>query len=203
MAPAEITAIVVDEDSHTMDLAVSKEQLSQAIGRNGQNVKLATQLTGWTLNVLTREDFEAKTQEESGKLIKTFVDTLGIDEEIAAILVANGFSSLEEVAYVPKEELLGIDEFDDEIVDELRNRANDTLLAQALSSGKALGGVPDETLLNMSGITPELAQKLADQGITSMEELAEQSIDELMDIQGMTEQLAGQLIMKAREPWFS
>lgn len=203
MAPAEISAIVVDEDSHTMDLAVAKEQLSQAIGRSGQNVKLASQLTGWTLNVLTQEDFEAKTQEESGKLIQSFVNNLGIDEEIAAILVANGFSSLEEVAYVPKEELQAIEEFDEEIVDELRNRANDTLLAQALGSGKGLGGSPDETLLGMSGMTPELAQKLADQGITSMEELAEQSIDELMEIKGMTEQLAGELIMKAREPWFS
>lgn len=202
MAPAEITSIVVDEDSHTMDLAVAKEHLSQAIGRNGQNVRLASQLTGWTLNVMTQEEFESKTKEESNKLVGLFVDTLGIDEELANILVANGFSSLEEIAYVPKEELLAIDEFDDEIVEELRNRANDSLLTMALSSGQPLGGSPDETLLTMEGMTPELADKLAAKGICSMEDLAEQSVDDLLDVAGMTEKKAAQLIMKAREPWF-
>ncbi len=126
MAPADITSIVVDEDSHTMDLAVDKEQLSQAIGRNGQNVRLASQLTGWTLNVMTTDEFENKNLEESSKIVKLFTSALDIDEEIAALLVAQGFSSLEEVAYVPKEELLAIEAFDEEIVEELRNRANDT-----------------------------------------------------------------------------
>lgn len=202
MAPADITSIVVDEDSHTMDLAVEKEQLSQAIGRNGQNVRLASQLTGWTLNVMTTEEFENKNQEESGKIIKLFTAALEVDEEIAALLVAQGFSTLEEVAYVPKEELLAIDEFDEEIVEELRNRANDTLLTMALSSGKGLSGSPDETLLNMEGMSEELANQLAQKGITSMEELAEQSVDELLEIQGITEEMAAVLIMKAREPWF-
>ncbi|MCL9683821.1 transcription termination factor NusA [Legionella maioricensis] len=202
MAPADISSIVVDEDSHTMDLAVEKDQLSQAIGRNGQNVRLASQLTGWTLNVMTVEEFENKNQEESGKIVKLFTSALEIDEEIATLLVAHGFSTLEEVAYVPKEELLAIEEFDDEIVEELRNRANDTLLTMALTSGKGLSGSPDDSLLNMEGMSDDLANKLASKGITSMEELAEQSVDELLEIEGMTEEKAGALIMKAREPWF-
>lgn len=202
MAPADISSIVVDEDSHTMDLAVEKEQLSQAIGRNGQNVRLASQLTGWTLNVMTTDEFENKNQEESSKIVKLFTSALEIDDEIAALLVAHGFSSLEEVAYVPKDELLAIEEFDEEIVEELRNRANDTLLTMALSSGKGLSGSPDDSLLTMEGMTDELANKLASKGITSMEELAEQSVDELLEIDGISEEKAGALIMKAREPWF-
>ena len=202
MAPADISSIVVDEDSHTMDLAVHKDQLSQAIGRNGQNVRLASQLTGWTLNVMTTEEFEGKSLEESSKTINLFTTALGIDEELAQLLVANGFSSLEEIAYVPKEELLAIEEFDDEIVEELRNRANDTLLTQALSSGQGIAGVPDATLLSMEGMTEALANRLAANGITTMDELAEQSVDELLEIDGMTEKKAGALIMKAREPWF-
>ncbi|HAT2066875.1 TPA: transcription termination/antitermination protein NusA [Legionella pneumophila] len=202
MAPADITSIVVDEDTHTMDLAVAKEQLSQAIGRNGQNVRLASQLTGWTLNVMTTEEFESKNQEESSKIVNLFTSALEIDEEIATLLVAHGFSSLEEVAYVPKEELLAIEEFDEEIVEELRNRANDKLLEMALSSGKGLSGTPDDSLINMEGMTQDLANKLASKGITTMEDLAEQSVDELMEIEGITEEKAGALIMKAREPWF-
>ncbi|AWN72655.1 transcription termination factor NusA [Legionella anisa] len=202
MAPAEISSIVVDEDTHTMDLAVEKDQLSQAIGRNGQNVRLASQLTGWTLNVMTTDEFENKNLEESSKIVKLFTTALEIDEEIATLLVAHGFSSLEEIAYVPKEELLAIEEFDEEIVEELRNRANDKLLTMALSSGKELSGSPDETLLSMEGMTNELANKLAAKGITSMEDLAEQSVDELLEIEGITEEKAGALIMKAREPWF-
>ncbi|BCA96917.1 transcription termination/antitermination protein NusA [Legionella antarctica] len=202
MAPADISSIVVDEDSHTMDLAVEKDQLSQAIGRNGQNVRLASQLTGWTLNVMTVEEFENKNQEESGKIVNLFTSALEIDEEIAALLVAHGFSTLEEVAYVPKEELLAIEEFDEEIIEELRNRANDTLLTMALTSGKGLSGSPDDSLLTMEGMTDDLANKLASKGITSMEELAEQSVDELLEIEGITEERAGALIMKAREPWF-
>lgn len=202
MAPADISSIVVDEDTRTMDLAVQKDQLSQAIGRNGQNVRLASLLTGWTLNVMTIEDFENKSQEESINLVVMFTKSLEIDEEIAQLLVANGFSSLEEIAYVPKEELLAIEEFDEEIVEELRNRANDTLLTQALSSGSNFGKSPADDLLAMEGMNADLAQKLANMGITTMDELAEQSIDELMVIDGMTQDEAGKLIMKAREPWF-
>jgi len=186
-----------------MDLAVQKEQLSQAIGRNGQNVRLASQLTGWTLNVMTVEDFEAKSSQESSKLINLFTSTLEIDEEVASLLVANGFSTLEEVAYVPKEELLAIEEFDEEIVEELRNRANDTLLARALmSSDNISGGAPSEELLSMEGMTEEFANKLAAKGIITVEDLAEQSVDELLEIVGVGEEKASALIMKAREPWF-
>ncbi|RUR13991.1 transcription termination factor NusA [Legionella sp. km772] len=202
MAPADISSIVVDEDTHTMDLAVEKEQLSQAIGRNGQNVRLASQLTGWTLNVMTTDEFENKNQEESSKIIKLFTTALEIDEEIANLLVAHGFSSLEEIAYVPKDELLAIEEFDEEIIEELRNRANDTLLTMALSSGKGLSGSPDDSLLMMDGMTEDLANKLANKGISTMEDLAELSVDDLLEIDGLSEEKAGALIMKAREPWF-
>lgn len=202
MAPADITSIVVDEDSHTMDLAVQKEQLSQAIGRNGQNVRLASQLTGWTLNVMTVEDFNSKSLEESQKTINLFTSSLDIDEELATLLVNNGFSSLEEVAYVPKEELMSIEEFDEEIVDELRNRANDILLTQALTSEEGLSDPSSQSLIEMEGMTSALAVSMAAKGIKTMEDLAEQSVDELMDIPGMTEEKAGELIMKAREPWF-
>lgn len=201
MAPAEITSIIVDEDNHSMDLAVQKDQLSQAIGRNGQNVKLATQLSGWTLNVMTVEDFNAKSQQESTRLVDLFMQSLEIDNDLAEILVANGFSSLEEVAYVPKEELLKIEEFDEEIVEELRNRANDALLAKALTS-ESKDKIPSAELVAMEGMTEEIARQLAARGIITVEELAEQSIDEIEDIPGMTEEKAGALIMKARERWF-
>lgn len=200
MAPAEISSIVVDEDSHTMDLAVQKEQLSQAIGRNGQNVRLASQLTGWTLNVMTLEDFDNKSQEESSKILNLFIASLEIDEEIATLLVTHGFSSLEEIAYVPKEELLAIEEFDEEIVEELRNRANDILLTQALTSSEE--AVTSDSLIAMEGMTKALASGLEAKGIKTVDDLAEQSVDELLDIKGMTEEKAAQLIMKAREPWF-
>ena len=201
MAPADITSIVVDEDTHTMDLAVHKDQLSQAIGRNGQNVRLASQLTGWTLNVMTVEEFEGKSQEESLKIVKLFTTALAIDEEIALLLVANGFSSLEEIAYVPIDELLAIEDFDEDIVEELRNRANDTLLTQALASGDELGG-PVVSLAAMEGVTPDLVIQFASMGIRTMDDLAEQSVGELLDMPGMTEEKAAALIMKAREPWF-
>ena len=202
MAPADISSIVVDEDTHTMDLAVHKEQLSQAIGRNGQNVRLASQLTGWTLNVMTVEDFEGKSQEESTKIVKLFTAALEIDEEVAALLVTHGFSSLEEIAYVPKEELLAIEEFDEEIVEELRNRANNTLLAQALSSNQSGDNAESAALHSMEGMTEDLVKKLAKHGIITMDDLAEQSVSELCDIAELSEAKAGALIMKAREPWF-
>lgn len=201
MAPADITSIVVDEDTHAMDLAVQKEQLSQAIGRNGQNVKLASQLTGWTLNVMTVEDFNNKSQEESTRLVELFTNALDIDEEIAALLVSNGFSSLEEIAYVPREELIAIEAFDDEIVEELRNRANDSLLAQAFSMNTEVES--PQALLELEGMTEELAQALAVKGITTVDALAEHSVDELSDIQGMSQEKAGELIMNARKSWFS
>lgn len=201
MAPAEISSIVVDEDAHVMDLAVHKDQLSQAIGRNGQNVRLASILTGWTLNVMTIEAFEGKTQEESTKTIRLFVDSLGIDEEIAGLLLSSGFSTLEEVAYVPKDELLVIEGFDEEIVEELRSRANNILLTQALASNEHSHQNLD--LITMQGMTPELVTQLNEIGVTNMDELAECSVDELMAVPFMTEEQAGKHIMKARERWFS
>lgn len=202
MAPAEISSIVVDEDAHVMDLAVHKDQLSQAIGRNGQNVRLASQLTGWTLNVMTIEAFEGKTQEESHKTIQLFMNSLEIDEEIANLLLSNGFSTLEEVAYVPKEELLAISGFDEDIVEELRSRANNILLTQALSASEQANQKNLE-LVTMQGMTPELVAQLNTIGVTNMDELAESSVDELMALAFMTEEQAGKLIMKARETWFT
>ncbi len=204
MAPAEIMSIVVDEDTHTMDLAVEQEQLSQAIGKSGQNVRLATELTGWTLNVMSKDDFEAKTQNESEGIQTLFTESLQIDAEIAELLVASGFSTLEEIAYVPREELVAIEEFDEEIVDELRERANNALLTQALTSEEAIDErEPKEDLLEMRGMTEELANILAYRGVCTMDNLAELSVDDLIDIEGMTEQRAGELIMTAREPWFN
>lgn len=202
MAPAEISSIVVDEDAHVMDLAVHKDQLSQAIGRNGQNVRLASQLTGWTLNVMTIEAFEGKTQEESNKTIQLFVNALEIDEEIASLLLSNGFSTLEEVAYVPKDELLAIEGFDEEIVEELRSRANNMLLTQALTANEQITH-QNLDLVTMQGMTPELVEHLNTIGVTNMDELAESSVDELMALAFMTEEQAGKLIMKARESWFT
>ncbi|MDX2346148.1 MAG: transcription termination factor NusA [Legionella sp.] len=204
MAPAEVASIVVDEDSHTMDLAVHASQLSQAIGRGGQNVRLASQLTGWTLNVMTAEDFEEKNTAEASKIVQLFVDALEIDEEIARILIDNGFSSLEEVAYVPKEELFAIEAFDEEIINELRNRANDFLLKQALTGGISSGASASDKLdlASMDGVTPELLAGLIAAGISTRELLAEHAVDELLEVPGMTEEIAGILIMKAREAWF-
>ena len=202
MAPAEISSIVVDEDSHTMDLAVHSAQLSQAIGRNGQNVRLASQLTGWTLNVMTIEDFEGKNKEESSKTTQLFISALKIDEEIATLLVAHGFSSLEEIAYVPKDELLAIDGFDDEIVEELRNRANDTLLTQALTGETSEVNEQAASLASLDGMTKTVLDSLLDMGINTVDALAELSVDELLGIKGLTEEKAGALIMKARASWF-
>jgi N utilization substance protein A len=204
MAPAEIVSIVVDEDTHTMDLAVDKEQLSQAIGRSGQNIRLATELTGWTLNVMTQEDFDSKSSEEAETVVKMFVEKLGVDEEIAVLLVSSGFSTIEEVAYVPKDEMMAVEEFDEEIVDELRARANDSLLTQALTSEEEVESLePSKELLEMEGMDDALATVLARKKIISMDDLAELAIDDLIQIATMTEERAGQLIMKAREPWFA
>lgn len=199
MAPAEISSIVVDEDSHTMDLAVQQEQLSQAIGRNGQNVRLASQLTGWILNVMSVADLEGKTQAETERSVQAFVHSLDIDEEIAQVLVSNGFSTIEEIAYVPKDELLSIEGFDEDIVDELRNRANTSLLTLALSLE---GDDASQSLMQLDGMTSRVAEALQEMGITNLELLAELGTDELVQVPGVTEEQAANWIMKAREPWF-
>jgi len=202
MAPAEVASIVVDEETHSMDIAVSPEYLSQAIGRSGQNVRLASLLTGWTLNVMSEEDFAAKGERESSDLLEMFTNQLGIEEDVAAVLIESGFSTLEDIAYVPESELLAIQEFDEEVVEELRNRANDVLLTKALSSEEKKQMDPAEDLLNMEGMDPQLAKRFANHGIVTMEDLAEQSVDELLEVDGMDDKKAAELIMKAREPWF-
>ncbi|NVJ59662.1 MAG: transcription termination/antitermination protein NusA [Gammaproteobacteria bacterium] len=203
MAPAEVAAIVVDEDSHSMDIAVAEEQLAQAIGRSGQNVRLASELTGWTLNVMTEADFEEKNTAESAGTLQMFMDDLDVDEELAEVLVQEGFTSIEEVAYVPLAEMLEIDGFEEELVEELRSRAKDVLLTKAIASEEKLDAAePAEDLLNMEGMDKQLAYQLASMGIQTMEDLAEQSVDELIEIDGMTEERAGALILAARAPWF-
>jgi len=203
MSPAEVASIIVDEDSHTMDIAVEEDNLAQAIGRGGQNVRLSSELTGWTINVMSEEDAAAKQQQEASTFIVMFMEKLDVDEEVAEVLVQEGFTSVEEVAYVPLDEILAIDGFDEEIASELRNRAKDALLTQAIASEEDLSSanIADD-LLNMEGMDDELALQLAKKNILSMEDLAEQAVDELMDIEGMDEGRAGELIMTARAPWF-
>jgi len=204
MSPAEVISIVVDEDSHSMDVAVSDDNLSQAIGRGGQNVKLASQLTGWTLNVMSEEQAAEKGEEEARVYVEKFMAALDVDEEVAVILVQEGFTSVDEIAYVPREEMLGIEEFDEDIIDELRDRANDAILTRAIAKEEAISDAhPADDLLNMDGMDNDLAHVLASRNVVTMEDLAEQSIDELMEIDGMDEKRAGELIMTARAPWFA
>jgi N utilization substance protein A len=204
MSPAEVTSIVVDEDTHAMNIAVEEDKLAMAIGRGGQNVRLASELTGWELNVMTEKEAEERSDEENQKLLAEFKEKLDVDEEVAGILVAEGFSTIEEVAYVPEAELNSIEEFDADIVNELRNRARDYLLTQAIMHEEVLEDrQPAEDLLQMEGMDEDTAIQLASKGICNMEELAEQSVDELMEIDGMDEKHASALIMKAREPWFA
>ena len=204
MAPAEIASIIVDEDSHTMDMAVEEENLAQAIGRNGQNVRLSSELTGWTINVMSEEDAVDKQHQEATGFIEMFMQKLDVDEEVAEVLVQEGFTSLEEIAYVPLDEILAIEGFDEDIANELRNRAKDALLTQAIASEENLSSanIADD-LLNMEGMDDGLALALSRKDILSMEDLAEQSIHELMDIEDMDEERAGELIMTARAPWFA
>ncbi len=206
MAPAEVDSIVIDEDLHAMDVAVKADNLAQAIGRSGQNVRLASNLTGWQLNVMTSEDAEAKQQEESDQLISLFVNNLDIDDDLAAQLAAEGFATLEEIAYVPMEEMLDIDGFDEDLVNELRSRAKESLLNIALQAEEQLDGAkPAEDLLSMDGVDNHLALVLASKGICTMEDLAEQSVDDLIEIEdiGINEEQAAKLIMTARAPWFA
>ena len=203
MAPAEVESIVVDEEAGSMDVAVEEDQLSQAIGRGGQNVRLASELTRWELNVMSTQQAEAKTEAELERLQQLFMEQLDVDAEVASILAQEGFSTVEEIAYVPASEMAEIEEFDEEIVEELRSRARDVLLTRAISSEEALEGAqPARDLLEMEGMDEHLAYVLASRGVVTMEDLAEQSIDELMEIEEMDEERAGALIMTARKPWF-
>ncbi len=203
MSPAEVAAIIVDEDAHAMDIAVGADNLAQAIGRGGQNVRLASQLTGWTLNVMTEADIQAKQQAETGDILQRFIDELEVDEELAQVLVEEGFTSLEEIAYVPMEEMLSIDGFDEDIVNELRARAKDRLLTKAIANEEKLADAhPAEDLLSLEGMDKALAHELAVRGVVNREDLAEQSIDDLLDIDGIDAERAGKLIMAARAHWF-
>ncbi len=204
MSPAEVESIVVDEDSNTMEVAVAADNLAQAIGRSGQNVRLASELTGWTINVMSTEEAAEKHEAEAGEVIQMFVEQLDIDDEVAEILVEEGFTTLEEVAYVPLEEMTAIEGFDEDIAEELRARAKDALLTQAIASEEQLGAnEPAQDLLEMAGMDRHLAYVLASRAVVTMEDLAELGVDELMDIPEMTEERAGELIMTARAPWFA
>ena len=203
MAPAEVSSIIVDEDNGSMDIVVDADKLSLAIGRGGQNVRLAGELTGWELNVMDEGAADEKNESEAKDLIEKFVEQLTVDEEVATILVQEGFTSVEEVAYVPTQELLDVDEFDEEMVEELRSRAQDVLLTQALVTEQKIKSLnPSDELLAMEGISAELAVSLAEIGVTTVDDLADLAVDELMVVDGMDEDTAGTLIMKARESWF-
>lgn len=203
MSPADVVSIVVDEDRHSMDVAVEDDQLAQAIGRSGQNIRLASELSGWNLNVMTISQAKEKHDQESVSYVNLFVNELEVDEDLAEVLVEEGFTSLEEVAYVPLEEMLAIEDFDEELIEELRKRAKDRLLTKALVSEEKLEAVePAEDLLNMEGMDKQLAFKLAVSGVITMEDLAEQAVVDLLDIEGMSQERAAELIMIARKPWF-
>lgn len=205
MSPAEVSSIVVDEDKQSMDVAVEPDNLAQAIGRSGQNVRLASQLTGWDLNVMTTEDLASKHEEENAKVLTVFTAGLDIDEDFATVLVDEGFTTLEEIAYVPVSELLEIEGLDEDMVEQLRERAKATLTTKALATEETLEAAePKEELLNLEGMERHLAYMLASRGITDLESLAEQGTDEISDIEELSDEKAGELIMAARNiVWFN
>lgn len=199
MAPAEVESIIVDEEAHAMSIAVAEDKLAQAIGRGGQNVRLASELTGWVLNVMTAAEAESKKEQENQSLQQMFMDNLDVDADIATILVQEGFDSVEQIAYVPDEELLGIAEFDEQVVAELRNRARDVLLNRELAKAEAAASLqPAEDLQAVDGMDEELAYKLASAGIVTRTDLADLATDELLEKVPMEEGRAAQLIMNAR-----
>jgi len=204
LAPAEVKSIVVDEEPHAMDVIVDEAQLSQAIGRGGQNVRLASELTGWEINIMSEQAAHEKGESEAASVKQMFIDQLGVDEALADVLVQEGFTSLDEVAYVPKNEMLAIEGFDEEIVEQLRGRARDVLLTKAIALEEKIDQAePAKDLLEMEGMDEHTARVLASHGIKTMEELAEQAVDDLLEIEGMDEERAKQLIMTARAPWFA
>jgi N utilization substance protein A len=203
MSPADVVSIVIDEEARSMDVAVKEENLSQAIGRGGQNVRLASQLTGWDLNVMSEEDASAKSEEEGRRVAVGFMGALQIDDNVASVLVEEGFTTVDEIAFVPEAELMAIAEFDEELVRILRQRANEVLMSRAAANHEDPDAVPSNDLLTMEGMDETLACALARKGIGTMDDLAEQSVDELMEFDDMDEERAARLIMKAREPWFA
>ena len=205
LEPAQVASIVVDEESHTMEVAVSEDNLAQAIGRGGQNVRLASELTGWTLNIMTEAEAEQKQQKEVGQFIQNFMDVLSVDEDVAIVLVEEGFTTIEEIAYVPIDEMSAIEGFDAEIVEELRNRAKDALLTKAIAKEEMLSDQqPADDLLEMEGMDRQLAFALASHGVVCMEDLAELAVPDLLEIApSLSEARAAELIMTARAPWFA
>jgi N utilization substance protein A len=204
MAPAEVQSIIVDEERHAMDLAVAEEKLAQAIGKGGQNVRLASRLTGWQLNVMTQDQISAKSEAEQANARKLFMDKLEVDEEIAGILVGEGFNTVEEIAYVPVAELLAVEGFDEDIVEELRARARDALLTEALAVEENLEEhKPSDDLLSLDGMDEATAYALSARGIVTRDDLAEMAVDEIADIEGMDDARAAALIMEARKHWFA
>lgn len=202
LAPANVSSIVVDEEKHAMDVVVDEENLAIAIGRGGQNVRLASDLTGWKINIMDAAESAQKQAEETDSARKLFMEKLDVDEELAGILVEEGFGSLEEVAYVPLSEMLEIEAFDEETVAELRARAKDALLTMEIAQEESVSGVSQE-LRDLEGLTPELVAKLAAGGVLTRDDLADLAIDELTELTGQTEDEAKALIMKAREHWFT
>lgn len=202
MAPAEVSSIVVDEDAHSMDVVVDEEQLAQAIGRNGQNVRLASELTGWTLNILTEDEAAKKHEEEYTNTRQLFIDKLDVDEEVADILVQEGFGTLEEIAYVPISEMSEIDAFDEDTVNELRKRARAALLTEAIAKEEKVEEA-SEDLLTMEGMDEATAHKLASKGVSTKEDLADLAVDDLIELINMDAERAKTLIMTARAPWFA
>jgi len=202
LAPAEVSSILVDEEKHAMDVVVDEENLAIAIGRSGQNVRLASELTGWTINLMTEEESKKKQEEESSRVRDLFMQRLDVDEEVANILIQEGFSTLEEIAYVPINELLEIDAFDENTVNELRNRARNALLVQAIASEESIEGV-DQNLLQLEGMDNALAAKLAAGGVKTRDDLADLAVDELSEMTGVEEERAKNLIMAARAHWFA
>ncbi len=202
LAPANVESIVVDEERHAMDVVVDEENLAIAIGRGGQNVRLASELTGWKINIMDAAESAQKEAEESGTLRKLFMERLDVDEEIADILIQEGFTNLEEVAYVPIQEMLDIEAFDEETVEELRNRAKDALLTLAIAREESMESVAED-LRDLPGLTAELIHKLARADVRTRDDLADLAVDELTEITGQSEEDASALILKAREHWFA
>jgi N utilization substance protein A len=202
LSPAEVSRITVDEEKHSMDVVVEEENLAQAIGRGGQNVRLASELTGWTLNILTEEQSQQKVEEESTTVRQHFMDEIDVDEDLADILVQEGFSTLEEVAYVPESELLEIEGFDEGTVEELRSRARNALLVKEIAKEEQATTASTD-LMNVDGMTEDLARSLIGGGIMSQDELADLAIDDLKEIIEIDDELAESLIMAARAPWFT
>jgi N utilization substance protein A len=202
LAPAEVSSILVDEDKHAMDVVVDEENLAIAIGRNGQNVRLASELTGWTINLMTEAESQEKNQAESEVTRTLFMQKLDVDEEMADILIQEGFTTLEEVAYVPINEMMEIEAFDETTVNELRSRARDALLVQAIAKEEQVEGM-EQDLLNLEGMDKELAATLAANNIRTRDDLADLAVDELSEMTGMDAERAKDLIMKARAHWFA